>query len=88
MNKRKFIKKRSFFALLIATLILVISIFILLKAQRGETVELGRMTVNVPYTYNGSSETIIDSWDISASNSDNVSAVLYVDGKLVISGTG
>ena len=54
MNKRKFIKKRSFFALLIATLILVISIFILLKAQRGETVELGRMTVNVPYTYNGS----------------------------------
>lgn len=88
MNKRKFIKKRSFFALLIATLILVISIFILLKAQRGETVELGKMTVNVPYTFNGSAETIIDSWDISASNSDNVSAVLYGDGKLVISGTG
>ncbi len=88
MNKRKNIKKRVFFALLAATSIIVTSMFIFSKTQREETIELGKMTINVPYTFNSSSETIVASWDISASDSDHVSAVLYEDGRLVISGNG
>ena len=88
MNKRKIIKKRSFFALLIVTLIIIISIFIILKATKAETLELGRFTINQPNTFNASSEAIIGSWKISASGAGNVTATLYEDGRLIVSGTG
>ena len=89
MIKRKSIKKRRLLALITVFLIIVISIFIILKATKAETLELGRFTINQPNTFNASSEAIIGSWDISTNSlGSNMNAILYEDGRLVISGNG
>jgi len=51
-------------------------------------IELSKFTAQIVKAFGDTSETIISQWDISASSEDSVTATLYGDGRLVISGTG
>ncbi len=84
MKARKTKKLRV--VIILICLVVGVCSFVLLNANTK--IELSKFTAQTVRAFGDTAETIISQWDISASSEDSVTATLYGDGRLVISGTG